>query len=184
MNSDETPGLGVTSGAPAATPNRNRRRLLLGAAGIVPSVYTLTSGAQVSAASAIVCLQASEDANPTRFMPGNGDPWLREPVQMGRFEQRNTYCVSTPQADCMNGFNPGDAGQGSQWIVEGVDGNVVTAGPGAPIQVSSGHHSYGLVYVDKDGTITTLDPGYTGDLYPTTKSCWASVLSAQGNRLG
>lgn len=179
MNSEQTPG--DTTGF-AGAPDRRRRRLLLGAAGVLPSVYTLTSGAQVSAAS-LRCLEAQEDATPTRFT-ANNDQWLRTPVQMGQFEQRDTYCISTPQAQCTDGLNPGQAGDGSQWIVDGVDGNTVTAGPGAPIQVSSGQQSYGLVYVNKDGTITALDPGYSGDLYPTTNSCWASVSATQDTKLG
>lgn len=183
MNSDESAANLMSPGVPAAAPNRLRRRLLLAGAAVVPSVYTLTSGAQAAVASSLRCLQANEDTAPPRFVQ-TPDQWLRQPVQMGRFEQRSTYCVSTPQSECADGLNPGQAGEGSQWIVDGVEGNMITAGPGAPIQVSNGSRSYGLVYVDREGTVTALDPGFSGDLYPTTVSCWASVAGTQDFKLG
>jgi hypothetical protein len=185
MSSEEnvrTPPDAHTGLGSLAAPNRARRRLIVGAVSVLPTAYTLSSGAATAVASNLRCLAAHENANPPRFVPGD-DRWLREPVAMGQFEQRATYCVSTPQAGCMDGFNPGQAGTGSQWIVDGVDGNSVTAGPGAPIQVN-GARSYGLVYVSDDGTVTSMDPGYGGDLYPTTKTCWASVHGSQDFKLG
>jgi hypothetical protein len=169
-------------GSPDA-PNRNRRRLLVGAASVFPTAYTLSSGAAAAAASHLSCLQAHENATPPRFVRSD-DRWLRTQVQDGSFEHRGTHCINLPQADCADGMNPGQAGYGSQWVVDGVDGNRLIAGPGTPIQVNSGSHSYGLVYTNDDGTVTAMDPGYAGELYPTTKTCWASVQASQDFRLG
>ena len=155
----------------------------MGAVSVAPTAYTLSSGAAAAVASNLRCLAAHENAEPPRFVR-NDDRWLRTPVQTGRFEQRGTYCVNMPQNGCADALDPNQAGQGSQWVVDGVDGNTLIAGPGTPIQVNNGARSYGLVYVNDDGSVTALDPGYAGDMYPTTKTCWASVHASQDFKLG
>jgi hypothetical protein len=162
--------------------NRRRRRLIVGAVSVVPTAYTMTSGAAAAVASNLTCLAAHENADPPRFVRTD-DRWLRAPVQNGHFEQRSTFCINTPQDGCTDLLNPNQAGQGSQWVIDGVDNNTLIAGQSTPIQVGGGR-SYGLVYVNDDGTVTAMDPGYGGDMYPTTKTCWASVHASQDFKLG
>jgi hypothetical protein len=50
--------------------------------------------------------------------------------------------------------------------------------------MSHSSRQYGLIYVDKDGTIAALDPSAAGDIQPATQSCWASVMGSWNAKLG
>ena len=54
-------------------PQTARRRLMLGAAAALPSVYTLTSGAQTAVASTVRCWEGEGDKEPIDFRIRRGD---------------------------------------------------------------------------------------------------------------
>src|SRR5437899_9197478 len=60
-----------------------RRRLLLGAAAALPSVYTLKSGAQTAVASAIACTTRPAPLGLQRFTAAD-DMWVRKHVYKGQ----------------------------------------------------------------------------------------------------
>lgn len=184
--------------SPAPLPSAKRRRLLAGAAAVLPSVYTLASGAQTAVASQVACWANEQQQPPGRFITGS-DTWFRAKVYLGTYDGYPAYCVSTPQRACVDPFHPGEAADGSVWIVGRtrfmpgfrVGGGLqeyglrVTAGPGVPItQVTRAPDTYGLVYVDQQGTIATLDPNGSPDLRPVAASCWTSMLGGRIFSLG
>jgi hypothetical protein len=168
--------------SPDAGPSRARRRLLLGAAAALPSVYTLTSGAQTAAISAFHCLAATPPANLSRFTT-QSDTWVRKQVYVGKRGNDKAYCVTWNQSGCMNALYPDKAAQGSHWIVNGIR---YTAGTTDVNHIGSAPQAYGLVYVDAKGIIQpTLDPNGNPSLQPATASCAASMgLSAAKSLLG
>lgn len=160
----------------AATPSRARRRLLLGA-GALPSVLTLSSGAQAAAASTLRCLATNQPAQ--RFVP-NDDNWVRAQVPVATYNSsRPAYCVTSPTNACVDISQ--NAVPGSHWVV---DGNTMTADTQNLLKVQSQQRSYGLVYVDQAGSIATLDPAGNGNLTPVTDSCWASIMGGRTTNLG
>lgn len=159
-------------------PNRTRRRLIVGAASVLPTVYTLSSGAQTATASNARCLR-DPPLEPERFAPTR-DEWLRAPVYVGSYQGQAAYCITSPQELCVDVWNPNQAATGSQWIV---DGSIVTAGPGTTIDLSKAGRQYGLIYVDREGTIAALDPSAAPDIQPSTASCWASVMGSWNAKL-
>jgi hypothetical protein len=163
-----------------AGPNRLRRRLLVGAASVVPSVYTLSSGAQVAVASNLRCLQ--EPAVPPQRFTQAPDHWLRAPVYVGRYENGPAYCVTSPQEMCTDVWNPNKGADGSQWVDGAGDMHVV--GPNDPVTMANGPRQYGLIYVDREGTIAALDPNAAADIQPATQTCWASVMGSWNAKLG
>jgi len=164
---------------PAGTPNAARRRLMLGAGAILPSVYTLSSGAQTAVASTLACFNTSGTA-PTRFVDTQ-DKWFRSQVYDGTNSGRASHCVSTPQNVCTNGA--GGAPAGSVWVKN--DGTRFVAGPGNQVNnVTSQPKSYGLVYVDRQGTINTLDPNGNTSLSYASIACYNSILGSRISTLG
>jgi hypothetical protein len=86
------------------------------------------------------------------------------------------------QAACIDPTNPNKAAAGSIWIV---NGERIVAGAGIPIeQVSAGSHAYGLVYVDQQGTMATLDPDRSQHLRPVREPCWNSIIGGRISPLG
>jgi hypothetical protein len=164
-------------------PSPARRRLLLGAAAVLPSVYTLTSGAQTASISGFHCVAATPPANLPRFT-NSSDAWVRKQVYTGKLANNTADCVTWNQASCVNPLSPDKAADGSIWIGNGTR---VVAGPGNNIaHLSSAPKPYGLVYVDAKGVIQpTLDPNGNPSLQPATTSCATSMgLSATKSLLG
>jgi hypothetical protein len=158
-----------------ATPSAARRRLLLAATGTLPSVLTLSSGAQAAATSALRCLANNQPA--ARFTPTD-DNWVRAQVPVASYNTRPAYCVTSPTNACVDGAQ--HAVPGTRWVV---DGNTMTADPNTVMPVQS-QRSYGLVYVDQSGSIATLDPGSNGNLVAVTDSCWTSIVGGRTTNLG
>jgi hypothetical protein len=181
-----------------------RRRLILAAGAALPSIFTLSSGAQTAAASTTVCL-ARQGAAPPRFVEDGdlartSDGWLRAPVNFGQYDTTPANCVTSPQTSCV-AFTPSsakdasalpvpsaggpvaNAEDGSVWIVQG--NHRMTSSVHTPItHVSLGKKHYGLVYVDQTGTVATLDPNGAPGLSPVTASCWASIMGGRISKLG
>jgi hypothetical protein len=197
----QVPASTVAADSRSASPSNARRRLLLAAGAVLPSVYTLSSGAGTAAASNVVCL-AKQGALPPRFTTegdytGRTDGWVRAPVSVGEYDGTPADCVTTPQSGCSdsapgpsrpssNSLAPAEASyskaqDGSVWIVQG---NRVISNSHVPItNVNPGRKHYGLVYVDETGTVSTLDPQGKPHLKPVTASCWASI-SGHTSKLG
>lgn len=180
-----------STGSDTASP---RRRLLLGTAALLPSVLTLSSGAQAAVSSSARCWDrvrhqtrgdfsgagGLEEDTP-RFAPSS-DEWLRKRVYTGMSGGRPAFCAMTDQASCMNPDDRTKAATGSVWMV---DGNRVVVGPGIVIdQVSPSHQAYGLVFVNQDATVATLDPGQFQDLRPVKVPCWNSLIGGRATHLG
>lgn len=186
----------------AGSPSRARRRLILAAGAVLPSIYTLSSGAQTAAASNLVCL-AKEGPPPVRFTQDDDyarfpDGWLRAPVNVGEYDRATADCVTTPQSSCV-AFTPAHSENSTPWPAKGpgtgtnaengsvwiVQGNRMTSNNHTPItNVNLGRKHYGLVYVDQSGTVATLDPNGRLGLSPVTTSCWASIMGGRISKLG
>jgi hypothetical protein len=176
-----------------ASPSIARRRLILAAGAALPSIYTLSSGAQTAVASNLVCI-AKQGTHPPRFT-STADNWVRSPVTVGDYDGTPADCVTSPQSACSDSpsnwrgvANPlaepaaSEAQRGSVWIVQG---NRVVASPGVHItNIDPRRKHYGLVYVDQAGTVSTLDPNGALHLSPATTSCWASVTAGRVSKLG
>jgi hypothetical protein len=164
-----------------ATPSARRRRLVLGAAGALPTVYTLSSGAAAAATSAVACWsQGQQGTAPQRFTVAD-DQWYRVQVYDGKYQGAAMHCVSSPQSACVEGTNQAKAG--SYWVSD--SGTRVQAGMSVNVNsVSSAPKSYGLVYVNQEGTISTLDPNGQMGLSYCADSCWTSVMGGRISQLG
>lgn len=192
----QVPESSVAAKSRTAGPSKARRRLILAAGAALPSIYTLSSGAQTAVASNLACL-AKQGTAPARFTSTpTADNWLRAPVNVGEYDGTPANCVTSPQSACMdpasnwrgsNSLSPGvpaatNAQRGSIWIVQG---NRVISSPSVPItNVDPGRKHYGLVYVDQAGTVSTLDPNGKLELSPLTMSCWASAIVGRTSKLG
>jgi len=189
---DREPIQAGAEGVPSSAtgPQTARRRLMLGAAAVLPSVFTLSSGAQTAVASNTRCwgrdvridFRHSSDAP---LLSTTHDEWLRKEVYYGVHDGQPAYCALEEQALCIEPTHPGKAAIGSVWIV---DGERVTVGPQTSItQISSRPQGYALVYVDREGTIATLDRGTMKDMQPVmpvTQNCWTSILGGRVSPLG
>jgi hypothetical protein len=191
----QVPESSVAAESRTAGPSKARRRLILAAGAALPSIYTLSSGAQTAIASTMVCI-AKQGTPPPRFT-SKPDNWVRSPVKVGDYDGTPADCVTTPQSTCADrvrlgwrdGDNPpldepgaGKARDGSVWIVQG---NRVISSPNVQIaNVGPVPRHYGLVYVDQGGTVSTLDPDGALQLTPMTTSCWASTMAGRGFKLG
>jgi hypothetical protein len=182
----------------SGNPSAARRRLILAAGAVLPSVYTLTSGAQTAAASSLRCWANGGDTPPVRFTPAE-DNWVRAKVYVGKSDDgRAAYCVSTPQNSCISRLDADKAADGSVWIVMNrgiwgvgpglsqVSGSRIVAGPNTKItNVRRTNPAYGAIFVDEQGTIATLDPsGSPADLRPVAQSCFTSILGGRISKLG
>ncbi len=182
---------GVSVDSEAPSPSKGRRRFIWAAGAALPSIYTLSSGAQAAIASNLACWAREPQPGPARFTP-NTDNWLRASVYTGEYDGTPAYCVSSHQSDCVGkrflsvpirpGENDSDnAPDGSTWIVQG---QRVTSSPAVQItKVGVRPSQYGTVYVDQTGTVLTLDPRTT-DLHVVSNSCWTSVLGGRISKLG
>jgi len=189
------------AGNPSHTPmpNARRRRLLVGAVGVVPSVYTLASGAQVSAASQMMCFLKQPPTAPTRFTAG-ADNWWRSTTYTGNYEGHPAHCVTSPQNTCVDPLQPSKAETGSAWIINRgrttsgsiggsmggssmYDVRVVVANNNQVTNVGQQPPMQGLVYIDQNATIATLDPNGRTGLQPVTLSCANSMMAGRSVNL-
>ena len=210
MTVDTKPVHGAVSCVPSElpdshAPNARRRRLLIGALGTLPSVYTLASGAQAAAVSGMACWMAEPGTPPARFTSGT-DTWYRSKVFVGNYEGNTAYCVTSPQNACLNLLDPGKGGDGSTWVMFNrtrptLNGPTLNApgglgippsgteirfvlGPANQVSNLSTIPVQGLVYVDQNATIATLDPNGRQYLHAVSGSCWTSMLGGRASPLG
>jgi hypothetical protein len=176
----DTPVQTAQSSTPDGGPSRTRRRLLLGAVA-VPSVYTLTSGAQTAAASVLSCAANAAPPSASRFTT-HADTWTRKQVYMGKLANDTAYCVTWNQSSCVNALSPDKASDGSVWIHN--NARMVSGPNQTVVKLGSKPQAYGLVYVDAKGTITTLDPNGNPDLHAASGSCAASMFGGVKSLLG
>lgn len=172
----EAPRIGLAPAGGSDHPNAGRRRMLLRAGAVVPSVLTLSSGASAAVTSNLRCW-ANPATTPQRWTSAD-DTWYRKQVYDGSSQSYTVHCIMNPQSGCTDGSNT--APSGSLWIRD--DGvTKVTAGSGT--QVTSVHQgTYGLIYVDQDGQMVTLDPTLPG-YQPVHDSCATSMGAAVINSL-
>ena len=193
----------VVADSQPGSPSKARRRLIFAAGAALPSIYTLSSGAQAAVGSQLACLVRQGSAvPPIRFTQDNdyariSDGWLCAPVNFGEYDGTPANCVTSPQYRAWHlrppssnsspvpaaGPGPGaNAENGSVWMVQG---NRMTSNANTPItHVSLAQKHYGLVYVDETGSVATLDPNGALGLHPTTTSCWASITGGHISKLG
>jgi hypothetical protein len=168
-----------SSGQPSGHPSAGRRRLLRGAAGALPSVLTLASGAAVAAGSTLSCFGRTDSADlPERFSPTD-DHWVRAQTRVAQYQNRHAYCITSPSNACVDGSN--QVIPGSTWSVDGAN---MTAGMGQNDLIPLSDRAYGLVYIDSRGSITTLNSTSSINLQPVTDSCWTSMLGNRTVNLG
>jgi hypothetical protein len=162
--------------------------MLLGAAAVLPSIVTLRSGAQTSAASNVRCWSRNvpESEIPDRFVLVP-DGWLRKKVYSGQYHSHQAFCTTWAQEACVaEGSSQGrygrQAADGTTWAV---GGDTVTIGPGVNVEhISDVANYYSLVYVDATGINHSLEPDPTGNLRPVREACWTSMIGDRGSRLG
>jgi hypothetical protein len=177
----ETPGTHSSADGAVRTvsPSATRRRFLLGAGAVLPSVYTLSSGAQ-TAATSLLCTQKPMTSTPTRIASPD-DQWYRDMVASGKTTgNQMAYCIMDKQSSCVDGLQPTWSADGSVWIANGQRQLVAR---GDIKHIGSYGQSYGLVYVDQTGSIATLDPNGRAGLTYVFDSCAAS-LGVKSTSLG
>jgi hypothetical protein len=192
--------------ASAVGPRAARRRLMLGAAAVLPSVFTLASGAQTAVASTAACLSRGQTGglDPIEGGPRTGgldpvvagdlgspnasnvprltmdkDQWLRKQVYYGRSYGYPAYCAMDKQSACIDPTNRARPAMGSVWMVNGQ--RVTVSQQDVIRQISSGPDAYALVYVNQEGSIATVDPT-VADVRPVTGNCWDSMLGGRAQR--
>ncbi len=188
----QIPDSTVAGDTRVADHSKARRRLILAAGAILPSIYTLSSGAQTAVSSTLACWAKQPTSAPARFTTAP-DNWYRSEVYVGDHKASGAYCVSDRQENCIGpalgnheidprGASANEGREGSAWIVDGTRG---TAGPMLRVtNVRPSHKAYGLVYVDQEGTISTLDPKLGSNLNPVAGTCWTSILGGRISKLG
>jgi hypothetical protein len=164
-----------------------RRRLLLGAAA-VPTVYTLMSGAGVAAAS-LNCWDATptQTTTPQRVTLGP-DQWYRAPMKSGTQWPGNTqmaYCMKDPKdqlSGCTDPLSPDQSAASTYWWTNG-QRTLEAQGGVRHIPKTSG---YGLLYVDRTGTVQAFDPqAHPGvELKYASIACMGSITLATKSMLG
>jgi len=162
-----------------------RRRLLLGAAAI-PTVYTLTSGAAVAAAS-LNCWGTQTQATPPQRVTAAPDQWARSTMKSGKVNPGNqvtAYCMTPPgkQSECTDPMEPDKSAAHTYWYVQGQK-TLEAQGGVWKIPQTPG---YGLLYVDRTGNIQTFDPQqYPGiELKYASNSCMQSISPTAKSMLG
>ena len=154
-----------------------RRKLVLGAAAILPSIVTVSSGAQTALASNMRCWSKDPAEGPPDRFSYLPDGWLRKQVFKGEHRGAPAFNLAWDQASGLDPGNPNKAAVGSVWLV---NDQKVTAEKGEVINgISNGVQAYALVYTDSTGSMVTLDPESAPNLRPVREACWTSML---GNR--
>jgi len=177
---------------------RARRKLMLGAAAVLPSIVTLRSGATAAIASNTKCWTKIPDESPVRFSYAP-DGWLRKQVYEGKYLGEPAFCVVWDQGTCRDPANPNKAAGGTTWLVnldQATGGRfdedfyfrqwrALEVDQMAKItHMSAGPQSYALVYVDQSGTVATLNPDPAQKLRPVRESCWTSMIGSRASFLG
>ncbi len=150
-----------------------RRRLVLGAGAVIPTFYTLSSGAQ-TAGQSLTCVQRAALAPQQQVarVTSAPDQWYRKPIVSGKKGNTMGYCIMDKQGDCPDPFKTTMSAPQSVWYTN----NQRTVVNGGDIkQLGSYPKGYGLVYVNKDGTLATLDPNGQPDLAQVSNACIQSV---------
>lgn len=163
-----------------------RRRLLLGAAA-VPTVYTLTSGAGVAAAS-LTCWDRAQQTAPAQRVTAVPDQWARGQMKSGTTWPGNTtmaYCMKDPKDQtlgCTDPLNPDQSAASTYWWTSG-QRTLEAQGGIRHIPKTPG---YGLLYIDRTGTIQAFDPqAYPGvELKNLSIACVGSATLATKSTLG
>jgi len=164
-----------------------RRRLLLGAAA-APTVYTLTSGAAVAAAS-LTCWDTTgtQTTTPQRVTLAP-DKWARAPMKSGTQWPGNTtaYCLKDPtqqvQGACTDPVNPDWSAANTYWWVNG-QRKLEAQGGVRHIPQTPG---YGLLYIDRTGQVQAFDPLQhpSVELKYASIACMNSVTLSTKSTLG
>ena len=142
----------------SSRPQPSRRRVLKGALGSLPAVYTLPSSAQTAMGS-FACMN-EQSTTGEQGITATEDTWTSQRVYTGTANGRTVYCVPDAStfgqtADaCVDGGAFGTkASPDSRWIYE--DGSPVessTVVPTGQREFSvARNQQYGLVYVDESG---------------------------------
>jgi hypothetical protein len=158
----------------------------------LPAVYTLSSGAQTALKSVHCLLQEPPNQMPTRFISGH-DTWLRQRVVTGEggsgSNKYPAYCVSSPVPPTGGDANSSgyyDTCVDSQnqatgtWVKD--DGTPATSvnpigesGTNGYTGVGPADRRYGLIFVNDEGRMETLNPNMDSTV-PITGSCWMSLV--------
>ena len=169
------------SDAPLIDVATARRRLMLGAAAVLPSVITLPSGAQTAAASNAHCWGKDVSDPPDRYTRAP-DGWLRKQVYVGKYEGETAICTMWEQASCVDDRKERHGADGSTWAT---NFKRVVVGKGSGVEhVSDTPEVYALVYVDQTGSKFALEPNPENTLRPVRESCWTSMIGDKGSMLG
>ena len=207
---DEVRRTAVKTDPGAARVVTSRRKLMLGAAAILPSVVTLPSGAQTSAQS-FNCKASGDMLNNMGRFTEAPDEWLRKKVFSGHAVRagRKAYCTTWDQQTVMAiaSLEKADTGM----VYKAVPGTTWATGPDAedaikigtvcppsdPTKgagpasycyaesienISTSPDAYAMVFVDEAGLSTSLEPG--PGLSPVRATCWASLAASRGTNLG
>ncbi len=175
---------------PSVSPTTARRRLMIAASAVLPSVYTLSSGAQTAAASNVRCWSRADEAGPDDRFAERPDGWLRKAVFQGKHRENTVFCVMSDQSECLDPKIPNHAAPGSVWVfTDHLQDQRIVVGPGISVnQVNSGSnvssHAYALLYVDQTGSFITLDPQSPHQLRPVRETCWDSIIGTRSSNLG
>jgi hypothetical protein len=181
---------GLTSRASA------RRRLVLGAAAVLPSVVTLPSGAQVAQSSNLRCWSRVDPDGPItqghaipqsfRFTTAP-DGWLRKQIYYGQCGGRVAFCTTWDQLDypsitqtIANGTPR--ARDGTTWWVDGWSLTASTTNLVDQIAPTKDYHA--LVFVDATASTYTLEPQTAAQFHPVLETCWTSMLDGRKTFLG
>lgn len=159
-----------------------RRRLMLGAAFVVPSVITLPSGAQTAAASNLKCWAKELSDDPPERFTRVPDGWLRKQVYVGKYHGQTAICTMWDQAGCVDERKERQGAEGTTWATTH---ERVVVGKGAGIEhVSDSPELLALVYVDRTATKFALEPDEEKTLRPVRETCWTSMIGDRGSTLG
>jgi hypothetical protein len=99
-----TPAVTEKRAAEGRAPSPARRRLLQAGVGVLPSVYTLNSGAQVALQSTLACINQQPQDIKATFIRETHDNWLRwHAIEAEMVSSTGTktpvYCVPNPSGD-------------------------------------------------------------------------------------
>jgi hypothetical protein len=199
----------VASDAAPAGVVTARRRLMLGAAAVLPSVVTLPAGA-IRAAESYTCLNRNlqGDANGVARFTDAPDEWLRKKVFSGRLgtNGKPAYCTTWDQPSVLAIATLESAASGlgykAIWGTTWSDGQnsvrigalctlslpQLGGGPAAHCKadtvdnINPAPDHYALVYVDETGLSCSLEP--EAGMSPVREVCWASLMADRGTSLG
>lgn len=164
-------------------PATARRRLMLGAVGVLPSVVTLQSGAQTAATSSLRCWAKDLSTDPPDRYTLVPDGWLRKKVYLGKYQGKPAICTMWEQAACVDDGKEHKGAEGSTWVTNSE--RVIVGRQGSGIEhISHSPEVLALVYVDHTGSKFALEPDEDNKLRPVRETCWTSMIGDKGTQLG